>query len=193
MILSDGEIERALDSGEISIDPRPPKEFYSTSAVDLCLSSDLLIFKSQEELQVEEPGGVERRVILDLDKLDLQECLRKYAKPVTLGADGSYSFPQKTFLLGMTKEIVKLSRKSKIAARVEGKSRFSRTGLTIHMTAPTIHADWEGAIALEMYNFGEYPVRLRPGMRICQLIFERLGRIPKRASNTRFQKQKSLR
>lgn len=69
----------------------------------------------------------------------------------------------------MTKEFVEIPKGSKIAARVEGKSSLARTGLTIHMTAPTIHADFSGTIALEMYNFGVYPVRLRPGMRILSV------------------------
>src|SRR5262249_40241594 len=60
----------------------------------------------------------------------------------------------------------------RLAARVEGKSSLARLGLVIHMTAPTIHADFEGRIRLEMMNHGAVPIRLWPGMRICQLIFE---------------------
>jgi dCTP deaminase len=193
MVLSDREIEEALNKGLIVIDPLPALDFYSASAVDLRLSRDLLIFKTEEELQREEPGGVERSIVLDLESLDLREWLLKYAKAAPLDNNGTYPFPPRTFLLGMTEESVELPKGSKIAARVEGKSKFARTGLTIHMTAPTIHADFRGKIALEMYNFGNYPVRLRPGMRICQLIFERVGKIPKRVSTSQFLKQKTLR
>lgn len=40
------------------------------------------------------------------------------------------------------------------------------------MTAPTIHAGYNGQIRLEMVNYGASPIRLKPGMRICQLVFE---------------------
>jgi len=52
-------------------------------------------------------------------------------------------------------------------------------GLAVHLTAPTIHAGWEGKITLEMVNLGGWPIKLRPGeLRICQLVFERVGEFP---------------
>ena len=189
MILSDGEIEHAIAEGLITIDPVPTKEFYSASAVDLRLGSDLFILKTEAELRDEEPPGVERPIVLDLENLDIREWLRKYARPAITDSDGTYPFPPKLFLLGMTQEQVSLPKASKIAARVEGKSSFARTGLTIHMTAPTIHANPTGTIALEMYNFGNYPVRLRPGMRICQLIFEQTVGTPEKGYQGSFARQ----
>jgi deoxycytidine triphosphate deaminase len=112
MVLSDQEIEQALKDGLIIIDPRPAADFYSPSAVDLCLSNDLLIFKTQEELQSEEPGGVERSIVLDLESLNLREWLLKYAKPAPTERDGSYPFPPQTFLLGMTREFVEIPKAS---------------------------------------------------------------------------------
>lgn len=57
------------------------------------------------------------------------------------------------------------------------------------MTAPTIHCGFRGSIVLEMYNLGDYPIRLTPGMRICQLIFERLGAEPVQGQATQYQNQ----
>jgi dCTP deaminase len=66
--------------------------------------------------------------------------------------------------------------------------------LAVHITAPTIHAGFEGRIVLEMYNFGPYPLRLRAKeLAICQLIFERLGKIPKGQVKTSYKGQKSIR
>jgi dCTP deaminase len=59
-----------------------------------------------------------------------------------------------------------------LAARVEGRSSFARTGLLVHFTAPTIHTAFEGHITLEIINLGWAPVVLWPNMRICQLIVE---------------------
>ena len=62
------------------------------------------------------------------------------------------------------------------------------------MTAPTIHAGFEGRIVLEMFNFGPYPLRLRPReFAVCQLIFERLGRVPGGQVKTSYKGQKSIR
>jgi hypothetical protein len=61
---------------------------------------------------------------------------------------------------------------SRLAARVEGKSSLARLGLGIHVTAPTIHSGFAYPIRLEILNHGHAPIRLRSGMKICQLIFE---------------------
>src|SRR5439155_18583933 len=39
---------------------------------------------------------------------------------------------------------------------VNAKSTRARTGLVVHMTAPTIHAGWEGNITLEIANLGPF-------------------------------------
>jgi dCTP deaminase len=77
-------------------------------------------------------------------------------------------------VLGTTIETVELPRTSKIAARVEGRSTLARCGMTIHQTAPTIHAGFKGVITLEIRNEGPVPIKLRHEMRVCQLIFELL-------------------
>jgi hypothetical protein len=39
---------------------------------------------------------------------------------------------------------------------VDGKSTRSRTGILVHLTAPTIHAGWSGKITLEIANVGPF-------------------------------------
>jgi dCTP deaminase len=59
-----------------------------------------------------------------------------------------------------------------LAARIEGKSSVARCGLLVHFTAPTVHAGWDGPLALEMINLGNAGFTLKPGMPIAQLILE---------------------
>jgi hypothetical protein len=60
----------------------------------------------------------------------------------------------------------------------------------VHLTAPTIHAGFDGYIALEMVNHGPFVLRLVPERTcICQLIFERLGQTPTGSIATGFQGQ----
>lgn len=195
MILSDTEIQDAIHHKRIIIDPTPTDEQYTTSALDLLLGNELLELKTVEELQAEEPAGMELHPTVDLTKVDdVRDLLRKYAKPLPRDEDGTFILPPNKFVLGITRERVELPRKSKIAARVEGRSTLARLGLVVHLTAPTIHAGFSGPIILEMYNFGNYGLRLTPGKHaICQLIFERLGRIPKGPVRTKYLGQKAIR
>jgi dCTP deaminase len=75
---------------------------------------------------------------------------------------------------------------------VEGKSSLARIGLGVHVTAPTIHAGFEGLITLEIKNHGTAAIRLRPGMPICQLIFESVFGTPSVVLEGIFQNQQSV-
>jgi dCTP deaminase len=194
VILSDREIREALRQKKILIDPLPTEEQYTTSALDLILGDEIFELKTARELLQEEPKGVERPIVIDPLQIDLKNFLGRYAKPLPKEPDGSFILHPQKFVLGITREYVELPRRSKIAARVEGRSTLARLGLVVHLTAPTIHAGFPGRIVLEMYNFGNYPLRLTPGkLAICQLIFERLGRIPGGPVRTTHAGQRSVR
>jgi dCTP deaminase len=75
-----------------------------------------------------------------------------------------------------------------LAARVEGKSSFARCGLLVHFTAPTIHAGFEGTIALELINLGPCDIALYPDSPICQLVIEVVSGMPFR-NDSQFQGQ----
>jgi dCTP deaminase len=194
VILSDGEIREALQKKKIIIEPIPTDMQYTTSALDLILGDEILELKTPEVLKAEEPNGVERPLIVNADQIDIFSFFNKYAKPMLKGDDGSVVLQPGRLAIGITQEYVKLPKQSKIAARVEGRSTLARLGLAVHLTAPTIHAGFDGRIVLEMINFSPYPLRLLPGrLKICQLIFERLGRIPKGPIRTKYVGQKGVR
>jgi hypothetical protein len=89
---------------------------------------------------------------------------------MSLDGTGAVVINPQEFLLGITHERVHLPSSSRLCARVEGRSTLARLGLGVHVTAPTIHAGWNGKIALEIAHHGNVPIRLAPGLRICQLI-----------------------
>jgi dCTP deaminase len=95
--------------------------------------------------------------------------------------DSGYVLHPGIFVLGRTKKIVSLPEEARIAARVEGRSSLARLGLLIHFTAPTIHSGFNNSIRLEIINLGVVPIRLRRGIRICQLIFELTFGTPEKA------------
>ncbi len=93
------------------------------------------------------------------------------------------------FMLGWTNENVQLPSHGRLAARVEGKSSLARLGIGIHITAPTIHAGFKGAIQLEICNHGPMKVRLMTGMPVCQLIFDQTLGTPEKGYMGQFSGQ----
>lgn len=72
--------------------------------------------------------------------------------------------------LWQTKEVVGTPKEDpKYICFINGKSTRSRTGLVVHLTAPTIHAGWSGNITLEMTNCGPLDLVLHAGDAIAQL------------------------
>jgi len=74
--------------------------------------------------------------------------------------------------LGITQETVKLS--PKICGLLEGRSRFARLGLFVHITAGFMNPGIHNRQVLEIYNASNHPLQLIPGTKICQFIFMRL-------------------
>lgn len=110
-------------------------------------------------------------MILAKKKFHAERTLAEITTQIIIGKEG-YLLASKKFVLGWTIERVELPVHAKLAARVEGKSSLARFGLGVHITAPTIHSGFALPIRLEIINHGYLPIRLRTGMRICQLIFE---------------------
>jgi dCTP deaminase len=137
MILTDREIMIAIESRQLIIDPQPRAEAFSSTSVDLTLDRPGRIWKAQGGGFPIRPGHRDYRY---------SEALRLQAE-VTLD---SFTLGPKAFLLAWTKERVALPITSRLAARVEGKSSLARLGIGVHITAPTIHAGFEGQIQLEI-------------------------------------------
>jgi dCTP deaminase len=77
--------------------------------------------------------------------------------------------PQET-ILAITKEKIKLP--DNIVGWLEGRSRFARLGLLIHISAGLIHPGVYNRQVLEITNLSPNILRLRKGVRVCQLALE---------------------
>lgn len=167
MVLTDREIQSAIASRQIIIDPRPDEFLaYNSTSVDLTLSKFL-----QEWQMMPLAKGVEQNVSPADPDYKYSEFAKKYSKKRQIRSTG-YILEPHAFVLGQTKESIQIPTTSHLAARVEGKSSLARLGIGIHVTAPTIHAGFIGTIQLEICNHGPLRVKLLPDMRVCQLIFE---------------------
>jgi dCTP deaminase len=165
MILTDREIRIAIARGLIEIDP-PPNEAvaFTSTAVDLTLDPIIRTFK-------EHAPGVVTVIDPTASGFNSETTIRELTDEKKIPSTG-YQLGPKKLVLAWTREYIRLAIETRTAARVEGRSSLARLGLGVHVTAPTIHAGFAGPIQLEMINHGIVPILLRPGMRICQLIFE---------------------
>jgi dCTP deaminase len=171
MILSNIEIQRALDEGRLVIAPEPlPRRPaaavycpYDTHAVDLRLYQEITVPQGGPyHYDVTEPGT-------------LSEIIAGHSRRYTLTEAEPYSLKPHQFILGRTLERIELpidKGMPHLAARIEGKSSRARCGLMVHFTAPTVHPGWAGPLTLEMINLGPMTIILRGGMHIAQLIIE---------------------
>ena len=182
MILTDREIKLAIEKDQIKIDPRPKPNAFSSTAVDLTLDPHVTEFALPG-------GGLE--VVIDPGHVDFnpETTLAKVTVQKEVDPMDGYLLQPKHLVLAWTKEYVTLLSHNRIAARIEGKSSLARLGLGVHVTAPTIHAGFSGQIRLEMINHGKVPIRLRVGMRICQLIFEQTLGTPDKGYQGQFSGQ----
>jgi dCTP deaminase len=170
MILSNVEIQNAIDEGRLIITPDPqprspeyPDCPYDSTAVDLHLGN---------ALAMPQPGPY--TFDLRRGRGGIAGFLAKNSKKTTIPEEG-YALKQGQFTLGATVERITLpliSEGKSLAARIEGKSSLARCGLLVHFTAPTVHAGYDGTLTLEMINLGVVDISLFPGMPIAQLILE---------------------
>jgi dCTP deaminase len=159
VILTDREIQVAIENGQIEITPKPDAGAYSSTSLDLTLSDPAELWNSSPGQPIR-PGA---------KGYNYDQLIIRKTKIQSLH---NYTLIPGAFVLAWTAETVHLPVTSRFAARVEGKSALARLGLVVHLTAPTIHAGYKGQIQLEMINFGPNEIILDVGMPICQLIFE---------------------
>lgn len=178
MILSNVELQTALDQGRLRITPPPrprhptqPGCPYNTTSIDLRLGSRLAIPR----------GGP---FTYDLRRGGIAAFLAENSEHKDIDPQGGVVLEPNQFTLGQTLEEVELpldQGEPILAARIQGRSSFARCGLLVHFTAPTVHAGFKGTLTLEMRNLGPVGIVLWPEMPICQLIVEQVLGIPEEA------------
>lgn len=161
MILADHEIEALLKAGTIGL-TAPDKKFWQNigpSSLDLRLGTHFKIYEHT------------RFPFLDpADPATFHNC----ARTLSLQKRGEPFIVQPNdFVLGVTLERIRLP--DDLVARVEGRSSLGRLGIIIHSTAGFVDPGFAGTITLEITNINRLPIALYPGMRVCQLAFEKLS------------------
>jgi dCTP deaminase len=153
-ILIGEEIEKAMQDGRIRVEPFEPSQL-GPGSVDLTLGNEFRVFK--KKFKVYHVRNDSR----------FEDITRSVHVP-----DNSYLVVKPgEMVLGVTRERITLA--DNISGRLEGRSRFARFGLAVHVTAGFMHPGISNHQVLEIVNLGHGPLALYPGTRICQFVFER--------------------
>jgi dCTP deaminase len=156
-ILSRSEILEYIKDGKIEIVPFDCNQVGPTS-IDLTLGNEFRVFKKaykifhiKEEVNYEEVTEV----------LTVKE--------------GDYLLLMPGELVhGITKEKIKLPED--LAGWIEGRSRYARIGLMVHVTAGLVQPGCDNKQVLEISNMSPMPLALYPTTKVCQIILENIGR-----------------
>jgi dCTP deaminase len=159
MILSDADILRRLDAGDLVVEPLDDPDIQiQPASVDLRLGSEFLEFQ---------------RTNISCIHPNSEAEVEEYIDETVVGDDEEFILHPGDFVLGTTRERVEIP--ADLIAHVQGRSSLGRLAVVIHATAGVVDPGYRGQITLELSNLGTAPVALTPGMRISQVLFTKLS------------------
>lgn len=154
MILSDVDIQKALEEKRIIIDPVFPGSI-QPSSVDVHLGRHFKIFRRARQ-----------------PFIDLREPIDDLMEDVSITDDQPFTLGVGEFALGMTYETIGVDRSH--VGILDGKSSLGRVGLLVHVTAGYLDPGNTLKMTLELYNVTNLPIKLYYKMPIGQMRFERM-------------------
>jgi dCTP deaminase len=193
MYLSDRDLVWAIKNGQLLVVGGPTPPLIGPTSIDLHLDSadqakvwDIPKFCAQNkklgmghvpELRIgafeyQEFAGEFQRQPKDEKEANNEDLVFRRGGQIIVKPGG--------FLLWQTKERVGTPEEgAQLICFVDGKSTRARTGIVVHMTAPTIHAAW-GAwnITLEIANHGPFHFVLEEDDVIAQITVATISSIP---------------
>ncbi|MFT4186490.1 MAG: dCTP deaminase [Micrococcaceae bacterium] len=155
MLLSDKDILKNLETGDIKLEPAA-ENMIQPSSIDVRVDKFFRLFDNHKYAHI--------------DPATAQEDLTRMVEVPT---GEPFILHPGEFVLGSTYEQVTLG--PKLAARLEGKSSLGRLGLLTHATAGFIDPGFSGHVTLELSNMATLPIKVWPGSKIGQLCFFELS------------------
>jgi dCTP deaminase len=147
------ELLKLIENRSIRIEPFTKKQI-GPASIDLHLSDSFRVFETPRDVF---------HVREDAD-------YRQLTRAVKVGRNGSFLIMPNELVQGITEETLTLP--PTLSGRIEGRSRFARLGLLIHLSSGFIQPGSTGKVVLEILNVSPLPLALHPGTAICQVIIE---------------------
>ena len=162
MILSGCEIEKRLGT-DIKIDPYKPENL-NPNSYNLTLHSDVLIYEE---------------VVLDMKKSNR-------VKRMEIPETGLTLEPHRLYLA----RTIERTETHNLVPMIEGRSSIGRLGLFVHVTAGFGDVGFAGYWTLEM--FAVQPVKIYPGVAICQIFYHEIAGEVKEYVSGKYQNNKGI-
>ena len=188
MYLSDRELREAIDNRTLIVDPAGE---IGPSSIDIHLDDveQAQVWDMEKVLEHNQDHGLNERE-LRVSRIQYGNISKLYLKPPphesevssddkVFRRDQEIVLRPLGFVLWQTKERIGTPLENpEFICFIDGKSTRARTGLVVHLTAPTIHAGWNGHVTLEMANLGPFDIVLFQGDAVAQLTVARLTSCP---------------
>jgi dCTP deaminase len=151
-VLTRDAILAELDAGRIRISPFC-RDQVGAASIDLTLG---------DEIRVMDRGA---------NPIDVRddEDFRNHTQVQSLAEP--YVLEPGSTIHGITRERIALP--GGLCGFLEGRSRFARLGLMIHVTSAFVQPGVDNRQVLEMSNVSERPLRIHAGVRLCQIVLMR--------------------
>lgn len=162
MQLCDKDLYRLLKSGEIMFVgaeerfPFVPEKQVQPASIDLRLGNRITKFK-------------ENTAEFDLKEI---EKINQYLVSEFLKESEPFQINPHEIIFSQIYE--QMSIGNNVSARIEGRSRMARLGLSIHTTGDYINPGFVGAMPLQIINNNNFPIIMYPYMSICQIMIYQL-------------------
>jgi dCTP deaminase len=151
-VLTRDAILAAIDAGRVVLEPFS-RDQVGAASIDLTLG---------DEIRVIETHGEPIPILADADYRDYTR-VERLERPFLLRPGATVH--------GITRERITLPED--LCGLLEGRSRFARLGLMIHVTSAFVQPGVSNRQVLEISNVAGRALELHPGVRICQLVLLR--------------------
>jgi dCTP deaminase len=152
VILTHDVILREIASGRLVIDPLEPDQI-GPASIDLTLGDEIRVMHGGPAV-IEVDERADYRAVTEVHPLREPYLLQ----------------PGET-IHGITRERITLP--PNVAGWLEGRSRYARLGLMIHVTSGFVAPGVDNRQVLEMSNVAGRPLAIRAGVRLCQIVLQR--------------------
>lgn len=151
-VLTRDVILRELDEGRLRIDPLEASQIGAAS-IDLTLGDEIRVIAN------------------DTDPIRVEATADYRAHTEVRHLDGPFRLEPGVTIHGITAERIHLP--DDLCGFLEGRSRFARLGLMIHVTSAFVQPGVANRQVLEMSNVSSRALEIVPGVRICQIVLMR--------------------
>ena len=151
-VLTRPAIAAELEHGRLRIEPWSDDQL-GPASIDLTLD---------DEIRVIVPGDEPIAIREEVDFRELTEVQR---------LDAPYVLAPGSTIHGITRERIHLP--PDLCGFLEGRSRFARLGLMIHVTSAFVQPGVANRQVLEISNVSGHPLEIHAGVRVCQLVLMR--------------------